>query len=160
MGISSDGQICYGIEFEDEYEFPWEDEEWNQDIEKWWCFGICGYKPLFKIYDENGEHIDKNISPKKINEYYEQYNNFKKINPMNVDIIQHCTYENSIYIIAVPNTYQYNSRGYAKEIKLREISEKEENHVINFCEKYCKTISSFDVFPKMELKWLLTSMMG
>ena len=159
MSISSDGQLCYGIAFEIDYEFPWLNEKWEGELEDWWFKGICKYKPLFEIWNNQGEYID-GIKPseQKIKKYYKNYNKFKKDNPMPVDVVQHCSYNYPMYIIAVPGTYQNNCRGDVTEIKIRDISKKEEQNVIDFCEKYCK--NEYDKFPKMELKWLLTSMYG
>lgn len=39
MGISTDGEICYGIIFEDGYEFPW-DIDHEGDPEMWWISEI------------------------------------------------------------------------------------------------------------------------
>ena len=36
MGISTDGQICFGVLFEEGYEFPWDCEEYAYDIYIWW----------------------------------------------------------------------------------------------------------------------------
>ena len=32
MGVSTDGQICYGIVFEEGHEFPWASDEYEKDI--------------------------------------------------------------------------------------------------------------------------------
>lgn len=36
MGMSTDGQLCFGICFEDGFEFPWDNEEFDNSIERWW----------------------------------------------------------------------------------------------------------------------------
>jgi len=160
MGVSSDGQICYGIAFEEDYEFPWLDEKWSDDKEEdWWITDICGYKPPFEICNEHGEYFD-GIRPtqEKINQYFKHYQAFKEENPMHVEIVKHCSDNYTMYIIAVPGTFQWNSRGDVEEIKMRVIKPDEEKNVIDFCEKYCKPNDEYYKFPEMKLRWLLTSM--
>jgi len=38
MGQSTDGQICYGVKFEEDFEFPWDDDPYL-DEDDWWLEG-------------------------------------------------------------------------------------------------------------------------
>jgi len=161
MGISSDGQICYGIAFEEGYELPWLDEKWDGDEEDWWFKGVCGYKTPFEIYNNQGEYIDgEKPSEEKIDEYYKRYSDFKKSNPLPVKIVRHCSYDYPMFIIAVIGTYRYASRGYPEKVVLTGIDTDKTRAVVDFCEKYCKPKDEFSKFPKMEPCWLLSSMYG
>jgi len=161
MGISSDGQLCYGIAFEEDYNFPWLDEEWDSDYEEWWFSGICGYKPPFELYDERGKFIKGERPPQeKMDEYYEDIGKFRKLNPMPVEIIGFCSYDYTMYIIAAPETYTNVRRGYVEEVGTYKVEPEKKNAVISFCEKYCKTEDEYDNFPEMKPCWLLSSMYG
>jgi len=62
MGVSTDGQICYGI-CVDEIELPW-DESYDGDIESWWTFEVLGFKHSFELFTEEGDWIDETPSPR------------------------------------------------------------------------------------------------
>jgi len=36
MGVSTDAQISFGVMFPEGYEFPWEKDEYDWDINTWW----------------------------------------------------------------------------------------------------------------------------
>jgi len=158
MSISSDGQLCYGIAFEGDYTFPWLNKQYSNDYEDWWINKICGYKPLFKLYDSNGEYFD-NISKEMIRKYYDHFDNFKKSNPMPVDIISHCSFECPMYIIAAKKTYSYSIRGIPTKIRLNDMNINDAA-IIDFCERYCKPKNEYEHFPEMTPTWLLSSMYG
>ena len=165
MGISSDGQICYGIAFDEDYQFPWLEERntdngiWK-DHEDWWLFGVCGYKPPFELYEENGAYLN-NIEPSKEQkqEYHQHHCDFRSKHPMPVEILMHCSYSYPMYIIAAIGTLKSNCRGFVTEIKPLEITIVQHNAVVNFCEEYCQPTDG-SVFPKMKPAWLLSSIMG
>jgi hypothetical protein len=56
MGVSTDGQIGYGVVFEEGYKFPW-DKYPSGDIEDWWTEEVLGFKHSFEIYDIDGGYI-------------------------------------------------------------------------------------------------------
>ena len=58
MGVSTDGQICFGIMFDEGFEFPWNGGEDDQDLESWWMEEVCGYKPPFELFTEEGQWIE------------------------------------------------------------------------------------------------------
>jgi len=171
MGIASDGQICYGIAFDEEYPFPWLDD-WDEP-EEWWIYGVCKYKAPFELYTKLGEYID-GIKPteEKRREYYKHYRDFSDKHPMPVEVVMHCTYEYPMFIIAAIGTLQTNSRGDVEALSIPDISYAQDNAIIDFCKKYCrpiddiyalpktKQISGMATFPEMKPKWLLSSMMG
>lgn len=161
MGISSDGQICYGIAFEEGYTFPWSGVDYDGEFETWWIVGVCGYENPFEIYTSQGEYIN-GVRPEqdKMDEYYKHYREFKEANPMPISVVSHCSYDYAMHIIAVPDTYMSNSRGFAEIININKVGLEKEKTVIDFCEKYLKPDSEYCEFPEMKLNWLLTSMYG
>lgn len=163
MGVSTDGQISFGISFPEEYTFPWSDDRWGGDENEWWIVGVRRYKPPFQLYDESGEYIDGvKPSEEKISEFYRHKRDFKKENPMPVEIVRHCSYDYPMYIIAAPGTHIKNSRGYPEifEPEKMSVTKKQIDDVIEFCEKYCAPKDKYDEFPEMKPHWYLTSMWG
>ena len=79
MGNSANSLICYGIKFDNEYIFPWQNEEGDNEIDKWWLKTICKYEPPFELFDKNGEYIDGiRPSEEKIAKYFVSKTNEKK----------------------------------------------------------------------------------
>ncbi len=159
MGTSTDGQIDYGIPFEEGYEFPWESEKHAGDWEGWWVRGICGYKPKFKIYDESGEYLDgTRPSDYIINEYHDQESEFSLHNPMPVTFINYCSDSVPMWMVSLPNKGLRNSRGYLTEFDptLLVVTDEERQVLIDFCKEHCAG-GEFDEMPELDPKWYLTS---
>jgi len=63
MGTTTNGVICYGIQFDEDTEFPWNDKEYegenyDGDIDRWWLYDVLGFKHSFEIYGDDGNYID------------------------------------------------------------------------------------------------------
>jgi len=155
MGTSTDGQLCFGVSFPEEHEFPWGEFE----VEEWWFEKILGYKHPFEIYDDTGNYID-GVAPDEdlSNEYYAHYSNFRDANPMPVEVVMHCSYNYPMIIIAAKESLHCNSRGYPEVINTETLVVTDESRqaVADFCKKYCEITSDVDLEPK----WYLTSMWG
>ncbi len=154
MSISSDGQLCYGIEFDYGYEFPWDDENFEGDIEEWWRF-VNGYEPPFQLYD-GGDYVGGVRPPEeKIDEWYDHRKKFDDEHPLPIACVLHCSYDYGMYILAVKGTYYSASRGYPKTIDNFDVDEYNLKTLIDFCKKYIKD-------DKIELKpkWILSSLYG
>ena len=67
MGVSTDGQICFGIAFEECTEFPWDSEEYDGDIDAWWLslssFSILVITLVLLIFI--GEALRETFDPRK-----------------------------------------------------------------------------------------------
>lgn len=48
MGVSTDGQLSYGVVIKEDYELPWENTLHNGDIDDWWL-DVRGFKPMVYI---------------------------------------------------------------------------------------------------------------
>lgn len=153
MGQSTDGQICFGIVFKDGYEFPWSENE--DGHEEWWHTVVNGFKPSFEIYDENDEYLN-GVRPSEeiITKYYKEKLEFKKNNPLPFELVNYCSGDCPMYILAVPSTFIKCSRGYPKEITplMFNIDENSLQKFKNFCQE-------FD-FKIEDAKWCLTSYLG
>lgn len=132
MGVSTDGEICYGIIFEDEYEFPW-DIDHEGDPEMWWISEI-----LKLTY--NGYHEKKAIL---------------KDNPLPFELVNYCSGEYPMYILAVPGTVKRASRGNPTSFTLDElkVDEAASNKLVEFCKEH-------DLTGDSEIGWILSSYMG
>jgi len=163
MGVSTDGQLSFGIAFEEEYCFPWDEEKWEGDIGDWWVCGICGYKPPFELYNSDGGYVNGERPPEeKLSEYYDHRSKFEANNPMPVNPVMHCSYDYPMYIIAVNGTESSNSRGYPTEVNPDSmvVTDEQIRVLVDFCTKYCQPQDEYTERPNMEPKWYLTSLWG
>ncbi len=115
MGQSTDGQISYGVRFPDGFEFPW-DLRHDGDEEAWWREAF-GYKPPFEIYDKDGEYLDgKKPTEEKVGEYYKAQREWERVNPLPFKLVNYCSHQCPMYILAVPETVGTANRGYPKAL--------------------------------------------
>jgi len=132
MGVSTDGIIVYGIQFEDG-ELPWSG---NDDIEEWWNeeTGFKGSVNSDSYYDDIRAHQQKN--------------------PMPVEVVWHCSYDYPMFILSLPGKSISASRGYPTEFNPAELTVTEAEHKVlkDFCEKY-------DIKYTVP-KWVVCSMWG
>lgn len=157
MGQSTNGQICFGINFEEGYEFPWDAEEFEGDEEKWWL-KINGYKPSITPFGEDGDYLP-NLTEKEKEEmsdaWYKELSEFREAHPLPVELVNTCSLEYPMYIIAVSSTCRIARRGYPQEFNPKDL-------IVNIgdviaLEKFCK-----DNNIKYEGKpqWYLSSYWG
>lgn len=153
MTTSTDAIICFGMTFDEDREFPWDDDD--DDIEEWWLNTI-GYKKPFELFDKDGDYVDgMKPSMTKIREYYEKREEFLKKFPIPVKLVVHCSDECPMYIISVPGTTIIAKRGDPKCIdpsKLVVPAEKIEP-VVEFIKKY------LDI-DEVVMNWYLASYWG
>jgi hypothetical protein len=165
MGVSTDGQLCYGIPFPERFRFPWNDDndEYSQDQDEWWR-KINGYKPPFEIYNKDGEYLNGNKPPEDvIDKYYEHRREWEKANPFPVEIVNYCSGECPMYMVAVKESLKKNSRGYPEVIDTSKLEVTEDQHYIllDFIKKYLKdAIDENDEEIPLEPKWYLSSYWG
>lgn len=152
MSVSTDGQLCYGIVLEEDYEFPWSDEEWDNDIEDWWVYGILGY-PRADFYDDHGKK--PGTTHEQVDEYYKGLWAFRKENPLPVDVVNYCSDNAPMYILAVPSSKHSNSRGFPVEIDPEQliVAHGEKMALLEFCDTY-------NIERDDEPKWWLSSYWG
>lgn len=151
MGQSTDGQLGFGVVFEEGYEFPWED-----DIEDWWL-NECGFKPSVEIYGDTATGYANNVHPsqKVIDNYYDEKQAFKEAHPLPGRFENYCHHECPMWMLMVPSTFKRNSRGDATEIDPQKmtVTDEEKKALLDFCEKY-------DLKYENGPSWFLTSYWG
>jgi len=151
MGVSTDGRICFGYCFEDGYEFPWD----TVGLDEWWL-EVCGFKHSFNLYDATGEYIGGvKPSDEKITAYFKEKMDFQKANPIPIVEVNYCAGECPMYILAVPSSLVFCSRGDPTEIHPEKLTVTEEEKEIlqHFCNDY-------KLKPLGNMKWYLTSYWG
>lgn len=101
MGVSTNAEINYGIVFDEGFEFPWDDDKYDCDIWEWWR-DVNGYKPLFKPYSDDGGYAPGfSKDDPRIDEYYEHMNKWDEENPIGVKLVNYCSDDCPIYMLAI-----------------------------------------------------------
>lgn len=139
MTVSTDGQICYGIRFDEDMEFPWESDEWDRDFEDWWIYEACGYKNPFELFTAQGEWIRGKKPPEeKIDEYYDARSAFRDSHPLPIELVNYCSGDYPMYILAVPSSCHTAHRGYPENFipSNLSVSNEEMDRLGQFCEKW------------------------
>ena len=154
MGVSTDGQICYGIIFEEGTEFPWDSDVFDGDIDDWWIYGICGFRHSFEIYTPDGEYVDGVRPPQeKISEYFAEKQQFAESKPLPVKLVNYCSCDYPMYILAVVGTCNSARRGYPEEFNPANltVTDEQKAELIKFCETYGIAVEN-------EPAWYLSSL--
>jgi hypothetical protein len=156
MGVSTDGQLCFGILFEEGYNFPWDDDEYEGDLEKYWR-SLKGFvNPVEYPYDENHDYKPgiSGFNDPKVQAYYNAIFEWGKNNPAPIEIVNYCSGDVPMYIIATKNISA--NRGYPAVIDpdfLNIDYEKEKKIILDF-------LSDCGVETEEEPKWYLSSYWG
>jgi len=152
MGTSTNGEICYGIICDEGAEFPWDE---RGEIEEWWLLDVLKYKSPFELYDHKGQYINGVVPSKdKLSEYYDHRHSFLKANPLPVELVNYCSLDYPIYILAVPGSIKRASRGYPivfDPAKLT-VSFDQVQALLDFCEDHGIEVG--------EAGWVLSSYWG
>lgn len=140
MTTSTNGQICYGVLFDEDHEFPWDSDEWEDDIEEWWLYEVCGYRPPFELYDTQGNWLN-GIRPLdwQLREYYDSRHAFQDSHPMPVALVNYCSGDYPMYIVAIPNSVIIANRGYPEVVgvwNFTTVTEEEAALLMEFCREY------------------------
>ncbi len=176
MGQSTDAILCYGIQLDEDEEFPWQTKNDYPHFEDWWFDTVCGYKAPYEV--EYTEDIDSagrclpgrytrrkengDIETKEEEEARWQHErDFKEAHPCPVELVVHCSGEFQMYIIALAGTVTTAHRGYPVEIgplwscdRDRQYVETAMRHILTFCKKHNIALSNEDA------QWWLCSMWG
>lgn len=157
MGTSTDGQICYGIAFDEGFEFPWHDDD-GGDIESWWIDKVHGYKPPFECYDADGNYLpgfdDKDP---RVNEFFDHRRAFAKSHPLPVEEVNYCSADYPMWILAVPGTVKSARRGFPEEFDPTKlvVSAEETAALLTFCKEH-----RIEVLKENKPRWWLSSYWG
>ena len=154
MGTSTDAILCYGISVDEGDELPWSDrDKYDDGIYDWWI-EESRWKPSIQPYDEDGEPLP-NVSKEAIDRYHQERYNFSKTHPLPIELVEHCSYEYPMSIIAVPGTVTRASRGFPEAIDEDAIKCPAPLSDIAAMREFCKKYSIAG-----EEGWWLASMWG
>lgn len=155
MGVSTNGFICYGIAFDEDYTFPWG----TNDYESWWFINICKFKPTVEIYTEIGSYVNnKEPDQKTIDNYYNEYSKFKKDHPMPFDVENYCSGDYPMDVLVVNESVIKCGRGEPTEINFSDIQNKINNSNLK---SFMDFINTYIPDKKnTEPKWMLCSYWG
>lgn len=154
MSVSTDGQICYGISFEEDHQFPWDDEKFNGDIKDWWR-DVNGFKPPFELYDKDGNYIDGVKPPQsRMDAYFDAGQKWDAAHPLPVSLVNTCSGDCPQYVLAVPSTERKANRGYPEKFSPSDlvVADADVAKLTDFCAKY-----GID-FTADQLGWWLSSL--
>ena len=153
MGTSTNTQICYGIPFEEDFEFPWGEQE----LDDWWLDDVLGYKPPFQLYDDQGNYLDGHRpSDDKVNEYYAHRREFLAEHPLPITLVNYCSGDYPMWIIAIADSIVTAHRGEPIDITDSLFEAKYFNHsasLLEFCVEH-------GIETTEEPRWLLSSYWG
>ena len=138
MTVATDAIICFGIAFEEDTEFPWDDDKYDGDMDNWWL-EVRGWQPSKQIYNEEGNYIDGVEPPQEdIDRYHHERTRFLEMNPYPVELVRHCHHKEAMYILAVPGRTMSARRGYPKTFTKHDIfvSSGEELNLLSFCQEF------------------------
>lgn len=139
MGVSTNGVICYGILFDEDSVFPWDDERYEGDIGNWWLYGVLGFKHSFDIYGEDGNYIDdKEPSDEDLSKYFDERYAALEENKLPIELVNYCSANVPMYILAVPSTIKRALRGYPTWFNPDEltVSDEEKLSLLSFCKTH------------------------
>lgn len=155
MSTPTDGQLCFGYPFYGNFEFPWSDEKYNNDIEDWWR-KINNFKHNVESpYTEDGNYkpgIDE-LSP-LVTEYWNERRDWMWDNPIPVMLINYCSESYPAYILSSKEFTSY--RGFPKKIDPKELIEDTQN-----CQNVLDSfMRKYSISPQRECGWYLSSYWG
>jgi hypothetical protein len=131
MSVSTDGQLCFGIKFEEEFEFPWD----GMELEEWWReVNDC---PVENPYDERGEY-KQGATDGDGELYFDQIHEWDVKNPVPIELVNYCSMGSPMWIVAVPSSCRSCSRGYPMEVYPHSltITLQEERNLLHFCMRF------------------------
>jgi hypothetical protein len=137
MSTSTDAEISFGVRFEEDTEFPWDDEKYEGEVDHWWL-EVTGYKPEHEIYDDKGNYIQPKASEAEVNAYFAYRRHWLDAHPLPFELVNYCSLDYAAYILAVPGSIIRASRGYPTPVSLNLSSPPNLpiQDLLTFCKKY------------------------
>jgi hypothetical protein len=161
MGVSTDGQLSFGILFEENYVFPWDENEDGQspsgsgDIEEYWKKLKGFVNPAEDPFDEKGNYKAGFSSDHPgTKEWYSNKRVWLFNNPIPIEIVNYCAGDYPMIILATKHISC--GRGYPTVIDpdfLNINIEEEEKKLSDF-------LSICGIETTEKAKWYLSSYWG
>lgn len=138
MGQSTNGEISFGIAFEEESGLPWDSEEYDDIPEDWWL-KVNGYTPDFYPYTPEGEFKpDVSDNDPRIGAYYAHKDAWLAEHPIPMVLVNSCSAECPAWILAVPGSVSTCYRGHpiAFDPAMLVVSDEDVAKLKDFCDQY------------------------
>jgi len=150
MGESTDGQLCCGIMFEEDFEFPWDDEA--VELDEWWrIVNNCQVESPFTEWGYYKPGVTDS------GDYYDQLRQWDKENPIPVELVNYCSGDCPAWILAVPSSVRSCSRGHPLKFQPPTdliVTFPEVMDLVDFCEQFKIDIKG------LQPAWYLSSYWG
>ena len=156
MGVSTDGQLCFGISIEEDTELPWDCKKYEGDIEVWWR-DINGFNPNAPSpFSESGNwrpEFSETERESMFALWYKERKEWDDRHPIPVEVVLHCSYDYPMYIIAAKGKVYSARRGYPERIDTSKltVTQKEMDTLKQFCAEH---------HIDGEIGWWLSSLWG
>ena len=157
MGTSTDGQLSYGVLIDEEFEFPWDAEDYGGDIEEWWR-DVRGFRnPVESPFNEYGRYKPgfSDASP-EVREYFKnqrEWVSWLAANPVPVKLVDYCSGDCPMWLLA--SRHVRSSSGCPKMVDIEFLRETgvASRQLIEFLEE-------FKIEHNGEIGWWLSSYWG
>lgn len=150
MGVSTDGQLCYGVAFDEDFVFPWGED----GIEDWWAYQVHGFKHSFDLFDSDGAFLDCRLpSQERLDAYFAERRAFDEAHPLPVELVNYCSDGHPMYIVAAVGTLIVARRGSPEVIDPAQLSVTTEQH-----DALVRFFADHDIEMPREPSWLLSSL--
>ena len=125
MGVSTDGQLSFGVCFGGHFEFPWSTDKYDGDIDKWWQ-DVRGFvNPIESPFNEHGNYKPGiNRDSPVISEYFAKKREWENANPIPVEVVNYCSDECPMYMLSTKGIS--NKRGYPEKVDIDFLRDTEE----------------------------------
>ncbi len=158
MGVSTDGQLSFGILFEENYFFPWDKHRLGEyssgqgDIEEYWKKVNGFVNPAEDPFDEKGNYKTGFSSDHPgTKEWYSNEHDWRLNNPIPIEIVNYCSDDCPMIILATKHISC--GRGYPTVIDLDFLNiniEEERKKLFDF-------LSICGIETTEKAKWYLSS---
>lgn len=139
MGQSTDGQLCFGVVFDEETEFPWDAEPFDGDEDEWWLVETGWKYDGEQPFTEDGDYAPSfSRDDPRVGAYFKDRREWKDAHPLPVELINYCSGDYPMWMIAVPATVKKARRGDPVAIDVTGLDPHPEGEraLTEFCEKY------------------------
>ena len=137
MGVSTNGEISFGIIFEEGYEFPW--DKFDDGLEEWWLYEVHQLKHSKQLFDEEGNYLnDRKCTDDEYAVYKAEQEAVMKEHPLPVQLVNYCSGDYPAYILAIPDFGANCHRGDPTELDISILRPDADDvkDLIDFCKRF------------------------
>lgn len=136
MGTSTNGQICFGTYFPEDFEFPWGD----RDVEEWWLIESGWKWEGENPWTDSGDYAPGfSRDDPRIDAWFDSRRDWIKSHPLPFVKVNYQSGECPAYILACPSSVMVAHRGSPSVFDpstLYNFPSSEMKALVDFCMKY------------------------